>query len=328
LRAWLIALVFLVGVTTLPGNASASSPAPSNVGIRLVPAPGAPVTDPLARSYVVARLPPGSVLRRRVEIDNNTSGAVNVSVYPAAAGLVRGTFAFAPGHAGNDLSGWTSVSHDLLRLAPGTEAFDTVTVRVPRNAYSGLRYAVVWAQISTPPTAGGVTLVNRVGVRMYLSIGPGGAPVPNFTVGSLHAQRSSAGRPLVVAHVHNTGHSTLDIGGSLTLSNGPDGLRAGPFAVTMAPILAPGASEPVITRLASSLPRGPWRADLRLTSGSLQRSAVAKITFPLNPSAATPPPAAGISTLNIILMVMLALLAITALILLVSRRRQRRLQLS
>jgi hypothetical protein len=183
----------------------------------------------------------------------------------------------------------------VLRLAPGGEALDTLTINVPGSASSGERYAVVWAAVSAPPAAaGGITLVNRVGVRMYLSIGPGGAPASNFTIGSLTAERSATGAALVVANVHNNGQSTLDLSGSLTLSKGPGGLHTDPSTATLGTVLAPGVSEPVTVQLASELPRGPWRADLSLTSGLLQRSAVATITFPLNSRAAKAPKAAGV----------------------------------
>ena len=203
------------------------SPAvPGSVGIRLVAVAGASPRNPLASSYVVERLAPGSRLTRQVEIDNDTDRSVDVSVYPAAASVVRGSFVFASGRSGNDLSSWTSVSQDVVRLARGSEAFDTLTINVPSSASSGERYAVLWAEVSAPP-AGGITLVNRVGVRMYLSIGPGGAPPSNFAVGSLTAERSATGGSVVVAHVHNSGQGTLDLSGTLMLTDGPDGLPPG-----------------------------------------------------------------------------------------------------
>ena len=124
------------------------------------------------------------------------------------------------------------MSQDVLRLLPGASAFETVTINVPKTASAGERYAVVWAEVSTPApaTGSGVKLVNRVGVRLYLSIGPGGAPPSNFVIGSLTAERSATGRPLVVATIHNSGRRTINISGNLTLSNGPGGLRAGPAA--------------------------------------------------------------------------------------------------
>ena len=107
------------------------------------------------------------------------------------------------------------------------------------------------------PPAGGVTLVNRVGVRMYLSIGPGGAPPSNFVIRSLAAKRSVTGDRLVVARVQNSGQRTLDISGNLTLSKGPGGLRAGPIPVKLGTALAPGESQLVNVRLDESTPPRP-----------------------------------------------------------------------
>ena len=180
MRGRLIALAVVAGIIVPTSTALAAQPRQptarsGSIGIRLVPVAGDSRDGPLARSYIVDRLAPGTSIRRRVEIINTTRTTANVAVYPAAASLRRGVFGFAPGHSHNELSSWTTVSRGLLRLSPGRKTFDTVTVHVPEEVSSGERYAVVWAEVSEPaPAAGGVTLVNRVGIRMYLSIGPGG----------------------------------------------------------------------------------------------------------------------------------------------------------
>jgi hypothetical protein len=184
MRGRLTALAAVVSVV-VPGAATAAVPSPQagiaadgGIGVRLVDA--GPVTgDPRVRSYIIDRLVPGATIRRRIEISNTTAATVQVAVYPAGANLQRGLFAFASGRRGqNELSRWTSVSGALLRVKPGTTAIDTVTVRVPKKVSSGSRYAVVWAELSgTAPSAGGVRLVNRVGVRMYVTVGSR-RPVP------------------------------------------------------------------------------------------------------------------------------------------------------
>jgi hypothetical protein len=204
------------------------------------------------------------------------------------------------------------VSQGELQLTPESEAIDTMTVTVPKGASSGQRYGVLWAEVSARPTKpGGVTLVNRVGIRMYLSVGPGGPPSSNFAIGSLSARRSASGASFVVSTVHNSGHSTLDLIGDLTLSHGPDGLRAGPVAAAVGAALPPGGSEPVTVRLTSGLPRGPWRIDLSLSSGSLQRSAEATITFPLTKGSRTPGLPAWVVV--VLLMLLLTVFAFVAL---------------
>ena len=315
-RLSLIALALAAGIIVPASSAVAAAPAKAvgGIGVRLVAMPGDSHVGPLARSYIVERVAPGASLRRRIVISNTTRSSVLVTVYPAAASLHRGAFLFGAGHSPNELTGWTSVSRDVLRLSPGTATYETVTIHVPRNASSGERYGVIWAAVAAPaPDGGGVTVVNRVGIRMYLSIGPGGAPPSNFAIGPLTAERSATGEPFVVATVHNSGKRTLDIRGTLTLSNGPGGLRAGPFPVTLGAALGPSASEPATVRLDGRLPRGPWRAQLRLTSGTLQRTAAATITFPSRAAAAHPSTSAGGSSgrrrIAEILLILLALAA-------------------
>jgi hypothetical protein len=192
---------------------------------------------------------------------------------------------------------------------------------VPRKASSGERYAVVWAQVSTPAEAGGVRLVNRVGIRIYLSIGPGGGPSSDFSISPPVAKRSSGGQPLVVAGVQNSGRRTLDIAGYLMLTNGPGGLRAGPFTVTLGAALSPGVSETATVRLDRHLPLGPWRAELHLSSGSIQHVAAANIRF-----AAVPPASAGaqLGQSWFVIAEALAVLAMVALAILLLRRARSR----
>jgi hypothetical protein len=291
-RVLLYALPLLAGLALLPAGALAGpaqgKPARiTGIGIRLADAPAG--VDPLGRSYIVDRAGPGASIQRRVEIVNGTRSIANVAVYAAAADLRRGNFSFGRGHAKNELTSWTSVSRDTLRLEPGARALETVTIAVPKAAPAGERYAVIWAEVSArAPASGGVTLVNRVGIRMYLAIGPGGGPAADFAIGPLAAERSQTGALLVVASVHNNGGRTIDIGGRLTLTNGPGGLRVGPVPVTLRPGLAPGSSERASVRLDRRLPIGPWRAHVSLRTGFVHREAVATITFPVVVGTATP----------------------------------------
>jgi hypothetical protein len=295
MRGRLIGLLAVAGIILPAGAALAASS--GSIGIRLVAVPGVAPADSRARSYIVDRVAPGTSIERRVEISNTTASAAAVTVYPAAAGLRGGTFTFASGHSPNELSRWARLKQSVFRLAPGTKAFVPVTINVPTNASAGERYAVIWAEVSARPLAAhGVRLVNRVGVRMYVSVGSGGPPPAKFAIGRLIAKRSATGRPLVVAQIRNGGGRTLDITGTLTLSKGPGGLRAGPFPVKLGMNLAPGRSEQASARLDKRIPRGPWRAQLRLRSGLIHRVAVATITFPRHQAGAPAPAAAKAPT--------------------------------
>ncbi|MGZ4355384.1 MAG: peptidase [Gaiellaceae bacterium] len=280
----LIVLSLLAGMMIPASGALAAPSQPTadsgSIGIRIVDVPpDSSRNDPLALSYIVNRLAPGKTIQRRIEVSNSTRSTVAIAVYPAAAGLRQGEFVFGPNHGKNELAGWTSVSRDVVRLQPDTKASETVTIRVPKDAAAGEHYAVIWAEVSTSGS-GGVKLANRVGIRMYLSVGAGGVPPSNFVIGPLRTKRSASGQSLVVARIHNTGTRTIAISGNLTLSNGPGGVRAGPFAAKLVLPLTPGSTRAVTVRLDKQLPRGPWRAQLRLKTRLIQRVAVAILSFP------------------------------------------------
>jgi hypothetical protein len=278
MRRPVVALLVLTAIIVPAAGALAAPPrqASGSIGIRLIDLPADSSANPLAHTYIVDRLLPGATIRRQVEIINSTHAKAKVAIYPAAASLRHGKFGFAPSRTKNELSSWTSVSRTVLNLPAGSKTLDTLTINVPKKASSGERYAVIWAEVSAPAT-GGVRLVNRVGIRMYLSIGPGGAPAAKFVIGRLTTKLSSTGQPLVVASIRNSGTRTIGISGTLTLTNGPGGVRTGPIRATLATALSPGESRPIVVRLDRHLPRGTWRAQLQLNSGPTQRVAVATI---------------------------------------------------
>jgi hypothetical protein len=185
---------------------------------------------------------------------------------------------------------------------------------------------VVWAETrSASQSGGGVVHVNRVGIRLYVSVGPGGAPAPDFTIDSLTAERLPDGRALVLATVHNTGGRALDMNGTLRLLAGPGGLSAGPFPATLGTTLGIGDTEPVTITLDRRLPAGPWDAHITLHSGLLERTARATITFPrigAAPPVDTTTGRSGWVLPGVAALLMLAIAA--ALSVIRSRRRRRR----
>jgi hypothetical protein len=289
---WLFGIRFMLaalGTTTLMGlfasvssaAVPASRAAAGGIGVRLADVPSGELNDPRDRIYVVEHVHPGTTIDRRIEVSNTTSSALHVVLYPAAATISNGSFIGSPGDDPNALSTWTSVSPDAADVPSDADMVATVKIEVPADTTSGERYGAVWAQVSSGPMAGGgVTQVSRVGIRIYLSVGSGGAPASNFTIDSLTAERTSTGEPVVLASVQNTGGLALDMSGTLQLSAGPGGLRAGPFLATLGTTLAINDTEPVTIPLNGQIPAGPWEARVTLESGLLQRSAQAVITFP------------------------------------------------
>jgi hypothetical protein len=279
-----IAAFTLLIVVAAPSVGATSGP--GGIGLRLLDAPMSASGDPRARLYIVDHLAPGTAIQRRIEVANSTASAARVTLYSAAARIAKGSFLGAAGHTPNDLSRWTSVSPHAVDISPGGRAIAVVSITVPSGAAPGERYAVVWAEARSTPNDRGITQVNRVGVRIYLSVGPGGAPAADFSIDSLTPQRSADGRPIVIAAVHNTGGRALDMSGSLQLSNGPGELSAGPFPATLGTTLGIDESESVEIVLDKRLPAGPWDARIALHSGLLERIGRATITFPVTGSSA------------------------------------------
>ncbi len=329
-RGWhvlvILALVTLVHVSLIAqAGASTSEEAnPGGIGVRLLDVPADAATDPRAQLYVVDHLSPGSVITRRIEVTNSTGEPVTVFLYAAGATIDDSRFVGLAGHTANELSSWCSVVPTTAALPAGGSERVVVKITVPNDAPAGERYAAVWAEVRTDGE-GGIQQVNRVGIRLYVSVGPGAPPAADFEIESLTAQRSADGMPAVLATVHNTGGRALDMAGSLELLNGPGELQAGPFPATLGSTLAIGSSGQVMIILDERLPDGPWDAELILRSGLLERSAKASITFPASGSAppvsATP---AGLRWLFPTIAGLTILLLVIFIIALAMRRRRRK----
>lgn len=266
------AMVLLLGAT--PARAQT----PQTIGIQPVDAPANKANDPRARFYIVDHVPPGATVTRQVEVSNDTSESQDIALYAAAADVGGGTFRFGDAGAANELTSWTTVTPPTVRLDAGRKAQATVTINVPPGATPGERYAVVWAAVTAASSPGvGILQVNRVGVRIYLSVGPGAEPPTDFVITSLAANRTRDGVPTVTASVRNTGGRAVDLTGDLSLVHGPGGRAAGPFTAQLGTTLGIGERESVVVPLKTGLPRGSWDASLVLRSGSTSRRATARL---------------------------------------------------
>ena len=250
------------------------------LGIRLLEAPTALADDPRAHIYIIDHIPQGTTIQRKIEVSDGTTSPLDVSLYAAASQITNGLWSPNSGHQQNELSQWTTVTPSTVHLSPGQSAVVEATIKVPADAVSDERYAVIWAQAGIPGK-GPVHEVARAGIRVYLSVGHGAAPPTNFSIDSLTGARTKDGHPEVLAQVHNTGGRAIDLNGSLRLLNGPGGLTAGPFQAKLGTTLAPGESEAVTVILNKSLPAGPWNARISLQSDLIKRAATGTITFPV-----------------------------------------------
>ncbi|WP_207914069.1 hypothetical protein [Micromonospora sp. KC213] len=159
-----------------------------------------------------------------------------------------------------------------------------MTIEVPEKAEAGERYAVVWAEVSGVDGAN-IRNIGRTGIRVYLSVGPGGEPVSGFEVGPLTGGRTPQGDPYVTAEVRNTGRRALDLAGELWLTDGPGGLSVGPVKAE-ARTLPLGGTAVVRVHLDRRLPDGPWAAKLALASGWTKRTVTGAVSFGAAPAAA------------------------------------------
>jgi len=325
--ALMLAVVAPAGAATSTASLRAAGKDAGGIGIRLVDAPVVARDDPRARVYIVDHLNPGTTIQRRIEVSNTTGSSQALVLYAAAASITKGSFLGAAAHTPNDLSTWTRVSPGNPDVPAGGKVTAMVTIAVPTDAAPGEQYGVIWAEArSAPKPGGGVVQVSRVGIRLYVSVGPGGAPAANFSIDSLTAERSSTGQPMVVATVHNTGGRALDMNGTLTLSGGPGGLSAGPFPASLGVTLAIGDTEPVSIALDKQLPAGPWDAQITLHSGLVERTTKATITFPKTGVAAAVATNSGRPTWRYLVDagIVVLLLALTILFLVLRGRRRGR----
>jgi hypothetical protein len=293
-------------------RAPAGSPAGDSFGVQLVDIPVSEAGDPRALAYIIDYLPVGTVIHRRIKITNEEQKTAHFAVYADAAQIANGTFTGETGATPNELTGWISLQHPAVTLRAGASVTDLVTIKVPQVATGGEHYAVIWVQQSAlahEATGIAINEVSRVGIRVYLAVGRGGAPPTKFTITSVTGHRSAAGLPSIAAHVDNTGGRAVDLSGSVRLTAGPGGTSAGPFSARGV-TLAPGQSGNVTFAPPKSLPNGPWRASVSLLSGITTVTATASVQFA--GIIAAPPPAGGLSLMDWLGIALAAVVVIAA----------------
>ena len=254
-----------------------------SIGIRLLDAPVSRRDDPRAQTSIVDHLAPGTTIRRRIEVSNISTKKSNrlINVYAGAATVKDHEFVVSSGRKPNELASWISVDRPLLDLPPDTTAVVHVTIRVPRTASKGERFAAIWAWTTTRPgRVDNLGLASGVGIPVFLDVGPGGEEPSGFRIDGLAAGRTEDGTPQVKARVRNTGGRALVMSGALTLSDGPGGLAAGPYAAKRGTTLLPGDRAPVTIPLNPETPDGPWKVRLTLRSGRISHTVTGTLTFP------------------------------------------------
>lgn len=279
-----VALMALGSATPQP---EATQP-PGSIGVRLLEIPADRADDPRASASIIDHVAPGGRFTRRIGIVSTVDEPVTVDVYGGNGQIQNGIFV-PDDDTGLGIADWITVDQAQVTVPSGGTQAVEVAVDVPNNAPSGEYYGYVW--VEPPASEAQVAVANRVGIRLYLSVGTGNEPPVDFTIGSLTAARDAEGVPVVTTQLRNTGGRALDIGGELFLSDGPAGLDAGPFAADGTIALAPGEAASMTITLDSELPDGPWLARVVAQSGLLERTAEAEISFPTGAGEEAPPAA-------------------------------------
>ncbi|WP_157517435.1 hypothetical protein [Micromonospora rifamycinica] len=266
----------------LAGRATSAAPDPGDIGVRLLEVSANRIDDPRARVYIVDHINPGTRITRRFEVSNTSNTARRFTLYPGAAEIVDNNFVAAANQNANELPEWITIDRSEVTVAAHDTAVVTATITIPPSASRGERYGAIWAQVASSTTGaeGNLQQIRRVGIRVYLDVGPGGDPRSDFTIEELVPGRTKDGLPVVSAKVKNTGERALDLSGKLQLAEGPDGISAGPFPVQIGTTVVPGGAADVEVLLGSKLPDGPWQATLNMESGRIHRTATAELTFP------------------------------------------------
>jgi hypothetical protein len=278
----LVAGILVPATSAFAGVRPTSDAGGQRFGVRLYDVPAPDLHNPRGLQYIIDYLPSGTVIHRRILVLNEESRTVHLAVYPDAAAISGGEFIGETGQTHSELTSWIRVQHASLTLRPQASILDMVTIRVPRSATRGEHYGEIWVQQSARGRISGgvaVTEVARVGIRIYLAVGHGGAPPTSFVITSLTGHRSASGRPLLIAYVRNTGARAVDLSGQARLTAGFGGVTAGPFREQQLLTLAPGQSDNMVFTPGKQLPSGPWHATVAVVSGFTHRTARSTIRF-------------------------------------------------
>jgi hypothetical protein len=265
------------------------------------------------RSYVVRTVAPGTGFDDRLEARNLTDQPLDLVVEPVDAAITPDG-SFAPGTTTAVEGGWLRVTPGQVRVPARGSARVALRVDVPADAAPGDHVAAVVVRKAAAPSGSGVQVVNRVGVRVYLTVpAPAGGPAPRRAF-ELRALRWTGDRNFE-ADVANVGDLLVEPVGKLTIARGD-------FTTSVdVPVLGtvpPGAVTTLPVRTQGRLDRGTYEATLRLRLVQGGEEQEQRVTFTVSAPPRTVEDADGLPLLPL-------LIAVAALALVVGYALRRRL---
>lgn len=233
--------------------------------------------DPRSAYYVVDHVAPGGRIERAIALGNSSDRDVEVALYIGDAEVADGRFAPADGRGTAELAEWTSFEPERVDVARGDETTATLTIDVPDEARPGERYGVAWAEL---PASGEATrVVNRVGIRVYLSIGDGERPAIEAAATTITATRLDDGGSRLSIALTNNGGRAAELAGRVELT------RAGRSEPVVLPLdgavaLAPGEEAALATGPSDDVTDGEWDATVALHVNGVEQLARGTVEVP------------------------------------------------
>jgi hypothetical protein len=196
------------------------------IGIGLVNIPTSFTNVPNSAEWILERLTPATTTTREFQVINSTDKPMFVVIYSGAATNNKGVFVGAPRGVTNELTSWSTVTPKSATIPAHQRIQGSITITVPTDAVPSMQYGLIWAQ-TTVGTSGGVTQVNRVGIRMYDPVGD--FVVPEYVSNASANSKSSSG---AVSPLASDAPST----GFVVTQAQPDGLMGIPAGLEWAAI--------------------------------------------------------------------------------------------
>jgi hypothetical protein len=160
------------------------------IGIGLVNIPASFANTPNSAEWILERLTPATTTTRDFQVINSTDKSMFVVIYPGAATNNKVVFVGAPRGVTNELTSWSTVTPKSATIPAHQRIQGSITITVPTDAVPNMQYGLIWAQ-TTVGTSGGVTQVNRVGIRMYDPVGD--FVVPEYVTNASANSTSTSG---------------------------------------------------------------------------------------------------------------------------------------